>query len=101
VMAPIGVWYSRSATAAKALLRSLLVHWVTSVILRVPPVLGALGILHSPDPSVLLILILGGRQLWARRWRHPRVAHCRTRGPARHPPRCEGRPCRLDDPTGC
>jgi hypothetical protein len=39
----------------------------------------------------------GERQLWARRLRRPRVAHCRTRGPARRPPRREGRPCRLDN----
>jgi hypothetical protein len=30
------------------------------VIFRVPPALGALGVLHPPDPSVLLVVILGG-----------------------------------------
>jgi hypothetical protein len=37
-----------------------LVHWIASAIFRVPPALGALGIFHPPDPSVLLVLVLGG-----------------------------------------
>jgi hypothetical protein len=41
----------------------------------------------------------GEHQLWARRLRRPRVACCRTGGPARRPMRYEGRPCRLDDPV--
>jgi hypothetical protein len=44
-------------------------------------------------------LHLGECQLWAHRLRHPRVVHCHTECPAHLPPRCEGRPCRLDDPA--
>jgi hypothetical protein len=36
-------------------------------------------------------------QQWARRLRRSRIAHCRIGGPARHPPYCEGKSCRLDD----
>jgi hypothetical protein len=35
------------------------VHWVVSTVFCVPPALGMLGVLQPPDPSVLLILILG------------------------------------------
>jgi hypothetical protein len=41
----------------------------------------------------------GEHQLWARRLRRPQVAPCCTRGPARRPLCCEGRPCRFDDPA--
>jgi hypothetical protein len=58
-MVPIGVRYSRSTIAAKVFVEVPLVHWVTSMIFHVSPALGALGVLHPPDPSVLLVLILG------------------------------------------
>jgi hypothetical protein len=41
----------------------------------------------------------GEHQLWAHRLRCPRVACCRTGGLAGRPPRCEGKPCRLDNPA--
>jgi hypothetical protein len=54
-MAPISVRYSRSATAAKAIVQ---IPWVAGAILRIAPALGTLGIFHPSDPSVLLIFIL-------------------------------------------
>jgi hypothetical protein len=37
-----------------------LVHWIASMIFRVPPALGALVVHLPPDPMVLLILVQGG-----------------------------------------
>jgi hypothetical protein len=36
-----------------------LVHWVTGSILRIAMALGALGVVRPPDPSVLLVFVLG------------------------------------------
>jgi hypothetical protein len=36
------------------------VYWIASEIFRVPPAQGTLSVLQLPDPSVLLVLILGG-----------------------------------------
>jgi hypothetical protein len=35
------------------------IPWFSGAILRVAPALSALGILYLPDPSVLLVFILG------------------------------------------
>jgi hypothetical protein len=47
-------------SCCKSIVELPLVHWVASVVFRVPPALGALGILQPLDPSMLLIFILGG-----------------------------------------
>jgi hypothetical protein len=44
----------------KSVVEVPLVYWIASTIFHVPPALGTLGILHPPDPSVLLVLVLGG-----------------------------------------
>jgi hypothetical protein len=43
----------------KSIVEIPLVHRVAGANLRIPPVLGALGILYPPNPLVLLIFILG------------------------------------------
>jgi hypothetical protein len=58
-MKPISVRYSRSAAAAKSVVEIPLVHWVAGAVFLIPLALGTLGVLHPPDPSVLLEFIQG------------------------------------------
>jgi hypothetical protein len=47
-------------SCCKSVIEVPFVHWITSTIFHVPLALGALGVLHPPDPSVLLVLVLRG-----------------------------------------
>jgi hypothetical protein len=70
MMAPMGIRYSRSAIAAKALLRHP--HSATAgAILRIAPALSALGVLLPAGSFGAPCLRLGEHQLWAHQLRHP------------------------------